>query len=86
MSGVRVSTMSGLPPGIMDTVAIAAMMGIKSRSVTQYVANRKAPEPDGYIGRSPWWYEATVTTWIESRPGSGGHNKRSDTLSSLLHE
>ena len=30
-----------------------------------------APEPDGYDGRSPWWYIATIEEWKKTRPTRG---------------
>ena len=29
------------------------------------------PEPDHYFGQSPAWFESTIKTWNEARPGRG---------------
>lgn len=33
------------------------------------------PAPDGRISNTPYWYQATIEKWEETRPGRGGHNK-----------
>lgn len=85
MSAAMVAGMSGPPPGILDIDSIAKLLGVTPKSVRGYVADGRAPEPNGRIGQSPWWFEATITEWLAKRPGSGGHN-RSATIKSVLGE
>lgn len=47
----------------MDRAAVAARFGIKPRSVTIAVARGSLPPPDGYFGRSPWWWSTTLDNW-----------------------
>lgn len=76
MTAGTVARMKGPPPGVLDRAMFAAKLGIEPGSVTRYVNRREAPEPDGYVGLSPWWYEATVTKWIAERPGTGNRRSR----------
>ena len=32
-----------------------------------YTARNYAPKPDGRIGRTPVWFEATIETWLKDR-------------------
>lgn len=50
----------------------AAETGDKS-----YIRPGDLPEPDGYAGQAPYWFEATINKWQETRPGQGGYNKES---------
>jgi hypothetical protein len=34
------------------------------------------PEPDGKIGRSPWWYRRTIERWLATRPQRGERGSR----------
>lgn len=54
---------------------VADLLGVQYSTVKAY---RKAsrqdasafPEPDGYLGRTPWWRPSTIMTWSDARPGS----------------
>ena len=62
------------PAIIMLTVAdVAARLGVKPRTVEAYRHHPQYgfPEPDGRLGRTPWWLPATIDTWQEGRPGQG---------------
>jgi hypothetical protein len=41
------------------------------RGDPNYVRPGDLPEPDHYFGQSPAWFESTIKTWDESRPGRG---------------
>ncbi len=58
-------------PAQWSVAEVAAYLGIKPRTVTGYLTRGQITEPDGYVGRSPWWWETTITTWQEQRPGRG---------------
>lgn len=42
---------------------VAAYLGVKPRTVTAYHARGQMPPADGYVGRSPWWWPATIKAW-----------------------
>lgn len=77
-------TRTGPPPGIVDRTMLAERLGVNPESITTYVKRGQAPEPDGVIGNSPWWYEQTIAEWIAKRPGRGWW--RSNTVLSLVKE
>jgi predicted DNA-binding transcriptional regulator AlpA len=49
----------------------AALAGIAASTWRDYVADGRAPKPDGKIGGSNWWYRSTVEQWNANRPGRG---------------
>jgi len=55
---------------------IAAMLGIKVRSL----GRAKLPPPDGVDTEAgharPWWWESTAEAWKKSRPGRGRWGSR----------
>jgi hypothetical protein len=59
----------------LDTTGVGERLGIDAASVRRYsVADRSKygfPEPDGHIGRSPWWWSDRIDEWAASRPGRG---------------
>lgn len=62
------------PAIIMLTVKeVAARLGVKPRTVEAYRHHPQYgfPEPDGRLGRTPWWWPATIDTWQKGRPGQG---------------
>lgn len=77
----------------MDRAAVAARLGIHPDSVTRYLTETRAklkrdeqldpsdlPQPDGYAGKSPWWWPATIEAWVPARPpkGAGAGRPRKD--------
>jgi predicted DNA-binding transcriptional regulator AlpA len=64
-------------PRQLDRAAVAALLGVKPATITQMrAAGRNFPEPDGVIGKSPWWWESTITAWQKTRPGRGARTDR----------
>ena len=59
----------------LDTVGVGERLGISAVSVRRYmVADRDKysfPQPDGYLGRTPWWWSDTIDGWAAARPGRG---------------
>ena len=45
---------------------VAAYLGVKPGTVTAYLAREQMPQPDGYVGRSPWWHPETIRAWRPS--------------------
>lgn len=73
---------------MLDRTAVAAILGVKPKSVSQYLTESKGegrytkhpfPKPDGYIGRGPWWHrerEQEIREWDTKRPGQGAGGGR----------
>lgn len=55
----------------LTTEQVAVLAGISPASVRRYRLRGRFPVPDGYVGRTPWWYRRTVERWVASRPGPG---------------
>jgi hypothetical protein len=55
----------------LTTTDAAALIGVTPASWRKYVSDGRAPKPDGYLGRTPWWWPETVQQWQASRPGQG---------------
>lgn len=47
------------------------MAGVAPSTWRDYVSKGLAPQPDGKIGNSNWWYRETVEQWKTGRPGRG---------------
>jgi hypothetical protein len=41
------------------------------QTLRTYRTRNTFPEPDGYLGRTPWWYRSTVLHWLQVRPLRG---------------
>lgn len=54
---------------------VAAHLGVAPATLYAYRARGQMPEPDGQLGRSPWWRPHTITTWHASRPRPGGQRR-----------
>ena len=54
-------------PEQWSVTEVARELGIKPRTVTGYLARGQMPEPDGRVGRSPWWYPGTIKGWHRPR-------------------
>lgn len=52
--------------GVAD---VAAHLGVRPGTVRAYVARGQMPPPDGRLGRTPWWWAASIQEW--TRPGQG---------------
>lgn len=71
----------------LSRVEVAALAGIEPKTLDKYRERSRTPgvmlvpEPDGYIGRSPWWYRGTARAWISTRrttPGNTTSKKAAD--------
>ena len=57
-----------VPAGRVWTMAeVAAYLDVVEGTVRGYLARGQMPEPDGRLGRTPWWYPETIRSW---RPGT----------------
>jgi predicted DNA-binding transcriptional regulator AlpA len=73
---------------LLTVAEVAKLLGVQEASVRKYASldrstgKRRMPAPDGHLGRTPYWYPATVEAWQASRPGQGvggGRPRRADT-------
>lgn len=52
----------------LDRAGVAEVLGYKTPgTVSRYVDRGVFPEPDGHLGRSPWWYRRTVNEWNRTK-------------------
>lgn len=65
---------------LLDSRAVAALLGVRPGTISQYRRRRTLPAPDVVVGRSPAWYAATIEAWRATRPGrgAGGGRPRKD--------
>ncbi|RCV51875.1 transcriptional regulator [Marinitenerispora sediminis] len=54
----------------------ASLAGVRRDTWHSYVSRGQAPEPDGRVGRTPWWWRSTVERYLDSRPGQGARTDR----------
>ncbi len=69
-------------PARLTNRQAAELAGIAPGTWRDYVARGYAPQPDGRLGVTPWWWEGTVRAWLESRPGQGARTDLTHTSSS----
>ena len=65
-----------MTPGDLDTgqplltaEQVAAASGVSLRTFHNYHQTGRAPAPDGWVGRTPVWCQATVDRWLGDRAG-----------------
>ena len=51
----------------LDRAGVAERTGLAIKSVDTYRQRGVLPEPDGHVGRSPWWYSTTIDRWDAKR-------------------
>jgi predicted DNA-binding transcriptional regulator AlpA len=71
MDGTTLSVMMDTTTDLLTIDDMARLAGVKRRSIDQYRTRGTIPEPDGYVGRTPWWSRDTAVRWIAERPGRG---------------
>lgn len=79
---------------VYDRSAVARLLGVQPKTISQYLSESKGdgryadnpfPEPNGHIGRGPYWRlerKEEILKWAESRPGQGaggGRPRRDDS-------
>ena len=50
---------------------VAEMARLPVQTLRTYRLRGALPEPDGHLGRTPWWYRATIAHWLQVRPLRG---------------
>ena len=48
---------------LWSVAEVAAYLGVTPSTVTAYRSRGQMPQPDGYVGRSPWWRPETIRAW-----------------------
>ena len=56
---------------MLSTQDVAARLGVKPATVSGYRHHGYMPKPDGKLGNTVWWWEATIDKWQAARPGRG---------------
>jgi len=54
---------------LLDTAAVAEMLGVKPATVHQYRHRGTFPAPDATFAGRPGWYATTIREWAATRPG-----------------
>lgn len=72
-----------MPDDRRTTAGIAELLGVKAATIRHYravsapggrYADHPFPEPDGYLGNTPYWLvsnEDKIKQWAAARPGQG---------------
>jgi hypothetical protein len=55
----------------LDTEAVAKLAGVLPGTIRRERLRGAVPEPDGYLGRTPWWHRHTIEKWLATRPQRG---------------
>jgi hypothetical protein len=75
-------------PPVLDRAAVGQILGVSPETVSKYlIGSRKGgryvdhpfPEPDGRIGRAPYWSpdrKEEIIAWGDGRPGQGAGGGR----------
>ena len=50
---------------------VSAVVGLPVKTLRTYGTRKTLPAPDGYLGRTPWWYRSTIQQWVRERPLRG---------------
>ena len=61
---------------ILDSRAVADMVGLKLSTIHTYNHLRKMPEPDVDLGGNPGWYESTIDRWIKDREADAERDRQ----------
>lgn len=59
----------------LDLASAATRLGLTEKTLRRYRLDGRLPEPDGVLGRSPWWWASTIDVWQASRPGRGNYKR-----------
>lgn len=58
-------------PDYLSRQEVADLLGVHPNAVTNLVARRALPPPDGRIARAPYWKRSTIVRWLPNRRGRG---------------
>ena len=57
----------------LTTEQAAKLAGVTPGSWREYMRRGTVPVPDGYLGRTPWWWSGTIEAWLPTRPPPSLH-------------
>lgn len=57
---------------------IAQRAGVSIAAIRAHRLHGTMPEPDGQLGRTPWWWESTIDSWLPTRRRPGKPQPRRD--------
>lgn len=63
------------PLGVWTTDEVAIHLNIRPALVRSYTARAQIPAPDGYLGRTPWWWPETIRGYERLGQGNRGDLK-----------
>jgi len=55
----------------LTTTDVANMAGVTDQAIRRHRIRGTIPEPDGYVGRTPFWFLPTIEEWLANRRGRG---------------
>jgi hypothetical protein len=58
-------------PRLLSVTEVAQRLGLSVSTVRWHRTHRSMPDPDGQVGPTPFWTEATIDGWAARRPGRG---------------
>ncbi len=58
----------------LTTADVARLAGVAPASIRTYRGRGVIPQPDGYLGSTPWWHRSTIDAWLAGRPKRGRPN------------
>ena len=61
---------------ILDSQAVADMVGLKLSTIHTYNHLRKMPKPDVDLGGNPGWYKTTIDRWIKDREADAARDRQ----------
>lgn len=54
------------PVGLAD---LPALLGVSEQTPREWRHRGVLPDPDGTLGRSPWWWRSRIVAWWRDRHG-----------------
>lgn len=55
-------------PPLVTVGELADLFGVNPQWPYQMRTNGVLPEPDGYLGKNPYWIKARISDWWETNP------------------
>lgn len=55
----------------LTTKEVAEILDLSENTIRIYRKRGRFPNPDGVLGKTPWWRRATIDKWTAERPGMG---------------
>lgn len=62
----------------LTTDQVAELLGVQPATVRQHRWRGVFPDPDGYVGRTPWWSRERIDEWASLRQLVGRPKKETE--------